>query len=265
MSEDTGGQSKTLVRGLSILNACSGSRSGLTLVEIAEATDLAPSTVHRLLATLEALSFLSVTTDTGRWRIGVAGFRMANAFVRSRAYVTQLRPVMTALSDQTGETVNLAILSGHKALFVSQIESANMMRMVAPLGSLSPLHASGAGKALLAALDQDERVVLMEQITYEAMTDKTHQSQASLEAEIQLIIAEGRSFDREEHVDGMQCVAAPVFNELGSPICTLSISGPSIRISDAVFIGHGDAVAQTAHMATQLLGGIQPSHWMSND
>ena len=265
MSEDAGGQSKTLVRGLSILNSCSGSRSGLTLVEIAEATDLAPSTVHRLLATLEALSFLSVNSETGRWRIGVAGFQMGNAFVRSRDYVAQLRPLMVELSDQTGETVNLAILSGHKALFVSQIESANMMRMVAPLGSLSPLHASGAGKALLAALGQEERSVLMEQITYEALTDKTHRSQASLEAEIQIIIAEGRSYDRQEHVDGMQCVAAPVFNELGSPICTLSVSGPSVRMSDAVFIDHGDAVARTAHTATQLLGGIPPNQWMSND
>ncbi len=105
----------------------------------------------------------------------------------------------------------------------------------------------------------------MEQITYEALTDKTHRSQASLDAEIQTIIAEGRSYDRQEHVDGMQCVAAPVFNELGSPICTLSISGPSVRMSDAVFIDHGDAVAQTAHMATQLLGGIPPNHWMSNE
>jgi len=104
MSEDAGGQSKTLVRGLSILNACSGSRSGLTLVEIAEATDLAPSTAHRLLATLEALSFLSVNSETGRWRIGVAGFRMGNAFVRSRDYVAQLRPLMIELSDQTGGT-----------------------------------------------------------------------------------------------------------------------------------------------------------------
>ena len=134
MSEDAGGQSKTLVRGLSILNACSGSRSGLTLVEIADATDLAPSTVHRLLATLEALSFLSVNSETGRWRIGVAGFRMGNAFVRSRDYVAQLRPLMIELSDQTGETVNLAILSGHKALFVSQIEKCEHDANGRPLG-----------------------------------------------------------------------------------------------------------------------------------
>jgi IclR family acetate operon transcriptional repressor len=264
MSEETGGQSKTLVRGLSILNACSGSRSGLTLVEIADATDLAPSTVHRLLATLEAQSFLSVDNETGRWRIGVSGFRMGNGFVRSRDYVAQLRPLMIELSDQTGETVNLAILSGSKALFVSQIESANMMRMVAPLGSLFPLHASGAGKALLAALDQEERNELMDQLSFDAMTAKTLCSKASLNQEVEWIIAEGRSYDREEHVEGMQCVAAPVFNETGSPICALSVSGPSVRVTEAVLVGHGNAVLKTAHLATQLLGGIPPKHWASD-
>ena len=43
MSEETGRQSKTLVRGLS-----SSSRSGLTLVELADTTDFAPSTVHMM-------------------------------------------------------------------------------------------------------------------------------------------------------------------------------------------------------------------------
>jgi len=264
MSEQTSGQSKTLVRGLSILNACSGSRSGLTLVEIAEATELAPSTVHRLLATLEVQSFLSVDNETGRWRIGVSGFRMGNAFVRSREYVAQLRPMMIELSDQTGETVNLAILSGSKALFVSQIESANMMRMVAPLGSLSPLHASGAGKALLAALGQEERNELMDQLSFDAMTEKTLCSKVSLTQEIERIIAEGCSYDREEHVEGMQCVAAPVFNETGSPICAFSMSGPSVRVTEAVLVGHGNAVLKTAYLATQLLGGIPPKHWASD-
>ncbi len=264
MSEETSGQSKTLVRGLSILNACSSSRSGLTLVEIADVTDLAPSTVHRLLATLEAQAFLSVDHETGRWRIGVSGFRMGNAFVRSRDCVAELRPLMMELSDRTGETVNLAILSGSKALFVSQIESANMMRMVAPLGSLSPLHASGAGKALLAALDQEERAELMDQLNFDAMTQNTLGSPTSLSEEFDRIIAEGRSYDREEHVNGMQCVAAPVFGELGAPICALSVSGPSVRMTEPVLVGHGDAVSKTAQMATQLLGGVVPKHWSSD-
>ena len=265
MSEDIGGQSKTLVRGLSILNVCSSSRSGLTLVEIAEATSLAPSTVHRLLATLEAQDFLSVDSDTGRWRIGVGGFRIGNAFVQSRDYVAQLRPLMIELSDKTGETVNLAILSGAKALFVSQIESSNMMRMVAPLGSLSPLHASGAGKALLAALSAESRNNLMDVLIFKELTEKTHRSKTSLAREIQTIIKDGCSFDREEHVQGMQCVAAPVFNELGQPICALSVSGPTVRLSEIVLAQHGDTVASIGNLGTQLVGGQPPDHWLQYD
>ena len=262
MSEDISGQSKTLVRGLSILNACSSSRSGLTLVEIAEVTSLAPSTVHRLLKTLEAQVFLSVDSDTGRWRIGVGGFRIGNAFVQSRDYVAQLRPLMIELSDKTGETVNLAILSGAKALFVSQIESLNMMRMVAPLGSLSPLHASGAGKALLAALSAESRDDLMDDLIFHELTEKTHRSKISLAREIQTILKDGCSYDREEHVQGMQCVAAPVFNELGYPICALSISGPSVRLNEIVLAQHGDTVAAIGNLGTQLVGGQPPSHWL---
>ena len=140
-----------------------------------------------------------------------------------------------------------------------------MMRMVAPLGSLCPLHASGAGKALLAALDQKERNELMDQLSFDAMTEKTLCSKALLNQEVERIIAEGRSYDREEHVEGMQCVAAPIFNETGSPICALSVSGPSVRVTEAVLVGHGNAVLKTAHLATQLLGGIPPKNWASDD
>ncbi|MDC3032934.1 helix-turn-helix domain-containing protein [Litorivicinus sp.] len=94
MPEETGRQSKTLVRGLSILNACSSSRSGLTLVEFADTTDLAPSTVHGFSAIFEAHTFLSIDHETGRWRIGVFGFRIGSAFSRSLNYVAQLRRLM---------------------------------------------------------------------------------------------------------------------------------------------------------------------------
>ena len=99
MPEETVGHSKTLVR--SILNACSSSRTGLTLVEIADITSLAPSTVHRLLATLEAnrSSALILKLVAGK-----LAFQMGN--MRSRDFVAQIRP-MIGLSDHTGETVNL--------------------------------------------------------------------------------------------------------------------------------------------------------------
>ena len=69
-----------------------------------------------------------------------------------------------------------------------------MMRMVAPLDSLSPLHASGAGKASLAALvDQEERAELVTQLNFDVITHKILRSRASLSEEIERIIAEGWS------------------------------------------------------------------------
>jgi|TARA_B110000305_G_scaffold172798_1_gene190963 IclR family acetate operon transcriptional repressor len=263
MLKENNGQSKTLFRGLSILTVCASSGRALNLVEIAELTQLAPSTVHRLLTTLQALDFLSVDPETGRWTIGVAGFRMGNAFVQSRDYTTQIRPLMIELSEETGETVNLAILSGARALFVSQIESRNMMRMVAPLGSVTPLHASGAGKALLAGLSDEERNLLIDSLDYLKFTTKTHRGLRTLKREIAEVLMLGCAFDREEHVAGMQCVAAPVFNEVGHPICTLSVSGPLVRISEQVLRKHGEAVRAMGQRATELIGGQPPRHWIA--
>lgn len=60
-------------------------------------------------------------------------------------------------------------------------------------------------------------------------------------------------------------INAPVFNELAAPVCALSMSGPGVRIAEEVLIRHGDAVAQTANQATQLVGGIPQSHWVTYD
>tara|TARA_B100001093_G_scaffold362952_1_gene347729 strand:- start:1974 stop:2681 length:708 start_codon:yes stop_codon:yes gene_type:complete len=235
------------------------------LVEIADINVLAPSTVHRLLSLLEVQSFLSVDTETGPWQIGVSGFRIGNAFVRFRDFVGQIRPLTIGLSDHTGETVNLATLAGNRALFVLQMESENTVRKVAPLISLSLLHASDTGKVLLSVPNAEECSQLMEQLAYDALTDNTPQSKSSLTKDIERIIEEGRFYDREAHVEGMQCVTAPVFDELCAPTCMLGISGPMVRITEEVLVGHGDAVAQTANQVTQLLGGISPSQRSAHD
>lgn len=265
MRDEQGGQSKTLVRGLSMLRACATSRQGLTLVEIAERTELAPSTVHRLLTTLESLEFLSVDTETGRWRIAVAGFEIGNAFIRSRDFIAQLRPLMAELSEATGETVNLAILSDERALFVSQVESGHMMRMVAPLGSRAPLHASSAGKALLAGSSEETRDNIIEALEYPELTVHTLKTQKAYRLEIETVITEGCAYDREEHVVGMQCVAAPVFSEMGEPICALSISGPSVRMDAERLRNNAQAVRRACAEATKLLGGQPPAHWHAYD
>ena len=173
----------------------------------------------------------------------------------------RIRPLIIESSDRTDETVNLAILSGDRALFVSQIESGNMMRMVAPLRGLPPLHEWCAEEALLSALNAEGCNHLIDRLTYDMFADKTHQSKSPPTEEIEWIIEQGRSYDREEHVEGTPCVAAAVFYELGAPICVLNIRGPRVRISEKLLVGYVDTAARTANWAIQSLRGLSPSHW----
>lgn len=162
---------------------------------------------------------------------------MDNSFLGSRDFVMRIRPLIIKSSDRTDETVNLAILSGDRALFVSQIESGNMMRMVAPLRGLPPLHTWSAGKTLLSALHAEECNHLIDRLTYNMFADKTHQSKSPPTKEIEWIIDQSRFYNREENVEGTQCVAAAIFQDLGAPICVFSIRGPRVRISEKLLVG----------------------------
>ena len=135
------------------------------------------------------------------------------------------------------------------------------MRMVAALGSRVPLYASGVGKALLAALPSDEQAPLIDIQAFTAVTRHTLTAKSALIRELAAVRKAGCAFDREEHVIGMQCVAAPVFNEFGEVVCALSVSGPRVRVDAPTLTLHGQAVIEAALRATELLGGLEPEYW----
>ena len=86
-------------------------------------------------------------------------------------------------------------------------------------------------------------------------------TKSALIRELAIVRKAGCAYDREEHVIGMQCVAAPVFNEFGEVVCALSVSGPRVRVDAPTLSSHGQAVIEAAARATDVLGGIQPEYW----
>ncbi len=190
---------------------------------------------------------------------------MHNSLLGSRDFVMRIRPLIIESSDRADETVNLAILSGDRALFVSQIESGNMFRKVAPLRGLPPLHECCAEEALLSALNAEGCNHLIDRLTYDMFADKTHQSKSPPTEEIEWIIEQGRSYDREEQFEETQCVAAAIFCNIGALMCVFSIRGPSVRISEERLVGHGDTAPRTANRVIQRLRCVSPSHWAKYD
>ena len=165
------------------------------------------------------------------------------------------RPVLRSLMEQTGETANLGVAQADQVLFVSQVETHESIRAFFPPGTLSPLHASGIGKALLAFMDEDQCKRILKQTDRERFTEHTLCDAGLLAADLEAIRARGFSIDGEEKNLGMRCIAAPVFNHYGEAVAGLSVSGPTSRVSPDRIAPFAEAVKAAAAALTAALGG----------
>ncbi len=252
------GQVQSLMRGLSLLEALATAESGLSLTDLARKVELAPSTAHRLLATLEKMGYVYQGGDLARWYVGVHAFTVGSSFLANRDFVAQSHPYLRRLMEQSGETANLGILDGTEAVFIDQVQCRETMRTIVKLGSRVPLHASGVGKAIFAALPDEQIDAIVKVKGLPRITANTITSPEIMWASIRVIRQRGYSFDDEEHLPGTRCVAAPIYDEHAETLGALSLAGPLSRLPDDRIKQLGPLVAHTAEELTRRLGGHSP-------
>lgn len=257
-SSDGQGTVQTLSRGLALLNCLASEPRGLLLTDIARRVGLAPSTTHRLLATLERNDFAELEEHTGLWRVGAATVAVGSAFIRGRDFVALARPYMRQLSGRSGETSNLAIERDLAAVYVAQVESSATIRAFSRLGDRVPLACSGVGLALLSAHPQEEVEIIIHEAGLPQYTDNSIVSLEALQVVLRQARERGYVVDQEYHVQGMRCVAAPFFDGNGEPLAAISLSGPAERLTAEKADELGELVARTSREITKRIGGRQP-------
>ncbi|MDU4129246.1 glyoxylate bypass operon transcriptional repressor IclR [Pantoea sp.] len=252
-----GGQVQSLTRGLTLLELIADSHGSVALTGLAQQAGLPNSTTHRLLSTMQQQGFVRQVGDLGLWTIGAHAFVVGSSFLQSRNLLALVHPVLRSLMDASGETVNLAVLdlSDHQAVIIDQVQCTQLMRMSAPIGGKLPMHASGAGKAFLAHLSDEQVTTLLHQKGLHYYTPKTLMSPQSLKENLAQVRKAGFSFDDEEHALGLRCVAAPIYDEHGEPFAALSISGPIARMTDDRITELGALVIREARQVTLAYSG----------
>ncbi|HEV8256036.1 MAG TPA: IclR family transcriptional regulator C-terminal domain-containing protein [Casimicrobiaceae bacterium] len=252
------GHVQSLTRGLSILEALAKSSAGLTLTDVAQRVQLPPSTTHRFLSTLERMGYVYQAGDLGLWYVGLQAFTVGTTFLANRDFVAQSHASMHRLMEQAGETANLAILDGTEAVFIAQVQCHEMMRTLVKLGSRVPLHASGVGKALFAALSDEQIDAILKVRGLPRITENTIVVPETMWAALRVIRQRGYSFDDEEHARSTRCVGAAIYDEHAEPLGAISIAGPSTRLADERIRQLGPIVAHIAEELTRHLGGRWP-------
>lgn len=248
------GHAQALSRGLALLESLAATENGATLTALAAAQKLPAPTAHRLLAALESAGFVRQDSH-GVWTIGVRAHRVGSAFLEHRNLSTEAVPHLRRLMEQSGETANLAVVSEGEAVFIAQVQCRELMRMTVKLGARAPLHASGVGKAMLAALDDPAIDTLLGRRELARYTEHTIVERAALQAELVATRDRGYAIDDEEHAVGLRCAAAAVHDENGAPWAALSLAGPTSRFTGERVATLGALVRGAAQAMTIALGG----------
>ena len=255
---DTGGEVQSLDRAMGLLEILAAGEGAL-LSDVARRAELPASTVHRLLTTLQRRALVSHDPATGLWTIGVALFRVGSAYLRIRKLPEIARPVIRQLLDEVGETVNVSMVDGRELVCVAQAESHAPVRAFFRLGRRLPVHASAAGKAILASASPSIRDALLDGLALERFTPHTHRTRKLLLADVAECATRGWALDDEEHTIGMQCVSAAILNEWAEPAGALSISAPSVRMGQTRAAELGARVRATALHLSALYSGQKPA------
>ena len=195
------------------------------VTELLALSSLTRPTLYRILSSLEAEGVV-IKTSGKRYRLGARLIGLAQVDVRGIA-----RSVLTALRDETGETVHLAIRNRDEMVYVDKIDSREVVRMASTIGTRVPFHSSSVGKAYLAALPNIEAKKIMDRLCLAPLTQHTSTDLQYVSEKVEAARVLGFSFDEQENEDGIVCYGAPIRDGSGLPVASVSISIPMFRLN----------------------------------
>lgn len=205
--------------------------AGASLQRLAQETDLAKSTVHRLLASLVGLGYAAQEPGTGRYRLTLKMFELSSGIVNSMDIMSVAKLHLERLAQRTGEAVHLVIRDGKDIVYLYKTESGPM-RMASRVGLRSPLYCTGVGKAILAGLPEQEVDEVWRHSTPKKLTGRTITDLPTLKLQLAEVRACGYAIDDEENELGIRCVAVAIPGPGGRPEGAFSISGLAPYMSD---------------------------------
>lgn len=198
--------------------------------EVHKALPFARTTVYRILYSLEKLHYLERTGPEGAFRLSGKLFELMEPAVHLRKLQSVAGSVMTSLLIRYSETVNLGVLDEGDVAYIHVIESPSTLRTAAVPGDRNPFHSTALGKILVAYLPEDQLAALLDFHPLIMMTPKTITEKKRFLEHLASVREQGVAFDLEENVEGVVCVAAPIFSAEGKCVAGLSMSGPSARM-----------------------------------
>ena len=247
-------QAQTLVRALAILDCFDADHACLGVRDMARQLHMSRSTVGRLLVTLRSAGVLRQDPVTRSYMMGPKVLAWSTVYTGGLDIRDWARPALEELHRATRETISLYLLDGDERICVDRIESQERLRMTTHVGDRLPLHIEASGKIFLAFLPPAQRKEILARASKGPSASGKRSSRQALQDELKKIQAQGYAVSHGESTAGASCVSAPVFDGTGKPMAAITISGPTVRMTDDKVSEYASRVMATAKEVSQAMG-----------
>jgi len=243
-----------LHRTLEILDHLRQHPQGLTLSEVSHALQFPKNTVYRILNTLVEHEYITRDNDTLRYLLSRKMATFSYGCARDRTLIESSIDVMRSLRDIVQETVVISVIDRGEGIVLEQVQGLHSFRFVCDPGTRQLIYSSASTKAILAFLPERERTAALKNASFKRMTPNTITSREKFLKALGEVRRTGYGVDHAEALDGVHCIASPIFNPQGYPVAALTITGPSERLPITSFPRIGTLTCKYAAQISKRLG-----------
>lgn len=230
------GTVQAIERGCMILDHLSKGKMSYSIQELSSELNLPKPTIHRILSTLRHFGFARQDEVSKEYLLGFRVVELGQTVLDQVDLRKEARLFLGQLARLVQETVHLVFLDKGEIVYLDKVEEISdppkSLRMVSKIGMRNYAHSCAVGKVLLSYLSDSELDAIISQKGLPGLTRNTIVDPDQLKNHLANVRAQGYALDDEENEEGIRCVGAPIRDGQGDVIAAISISGPTVRMTE---------------------------------
>ncbi|MAT13969.1 MAG: transcriptional regulator, IclR family protein [Planctomyces sp.] len=244
-------QAPNLQRGLAVLEFLAREPEGATVTQLSDQLNFPTASVFRIANVLVDLGYLSREASSKKFFLTNRFLMLGQPQSNGRSLHECAIGPMRTIRDATAETTQLCCIIGTEMVMIEQLLSTHPFKYSVDIGARCPSYSTAPGKAIMAFLEEPERESLVNKIRFKKFTANTITNKHDFHKELASIRKQGYAVDRAEGLEGIHCIAAPIFDRHHYPVAAITIAGPSSRIPEDEWEVTAQIVKEGARVATE--------------
>ena len=240
---------------LLVMETLSAHTEPVRLIDLANELHMNSSTAYRFVTALVNCGYAVKTKDSDRYTMSLKLCQLAD-MIRSRYTIfSLLHSFVMEASEAFNESAHLSSRENNSIVYIDNATNSSQMLSIRQyIGKVAPMHCTGVGKLFMLEYSMSELDAYVEEKGLIGYTPNTLTSKEELINELNVIRKNGYAIDNEECELGVRCVAVPIYDYSGKMVAGLSISGPSLRITEERIPEISARMVNIAGRASEVMG-----------